>query len=268
MLDPLLIPVDWVVDYEPAWLGPAVLLLGAVLLAVSYVRHNEGETLGIGVIVFAASLAALPWAFQNQTLVVAVLSLTGSWFQGVGTVRAYLKIRYYAGRARAALRSLPAKLVALVRSGPQTGSSGGGSLPAVDTVGWWLLFQLLGLLALLMSVWIGFGLTLFGPLTIPSLTTDIVITWTLVTAFGGVLGLGWRFWSVRESFPGAALLGVICLAVGAELSNVRALETEILLFFAAKAAYALGFLGAVAVLTLSTTDQATQTDTHGGISGD
>ncbi|WP_436930676.1 hypothetical protein [Halosimplex halobium] len=268
MRDPLIVPVDWVVDYEPAWLGPAVMLAGAVLLAVAYVRHSEGDTVTLGAVVFLASLAALPWAFQNRQLVVAVLSLTGSWFQGVGSVRAYLKIRHYAGRAVAALRRLPARVAAFVRSGPTGGTGGGASVPGVETVGWWLLFQLLGLLAVLTSVWVGFGLATVGPLTIPSLTTDVVITWTLLTAFGGVLGLGWRFWSVRGSFPGAALLGVICLAVGAELWNVRAVETELLLFFATKAVYVLGFLGAVAVLVLSSTADEGGTETHGGVSGD
>jgi hypothetical protein len=275
MLDPLItpgfIPVDWLLDYEPPWLGPAIMLIGAALLILSYLFYQKSHTLQLGVIVAIATVAALPWAWQNSQLIVILLSFTGSWFQGVGTVRGYLKLKHYAGKIKSGLTRLRSRLGSqsarestsnAARSG---NSSMLGSMPKKAL--WWLVFQLLGLLAVVTSVWVGVGLSTIGPLTIPTLTTDIVIVWTLLTAFGAFLGLGWRFWSVRGAFPATSLIGVICIAAGAEIYNFRTLETEVALFLAAKGVYVLGFLGAVALVILVNRSPESYTDQE-GISSD
>jgi hypothetical protein len=287
MLEPIFLPVDWFVTYEPAWLGPAVMLAGVALLTVTYVTHSQGDATVVATLVLLAGIAALPWAFQNRQLVVVVLSFTGSWFQGVGTVRGYLKLTHYAAKVPGAIRAaggaVTKRLAGLVRRIRRLSTSnatrtaeranarrggreadGEGLSSKAESVGWWLVFQLLGLLAVATSVWVGVGLTTVGALTIPSLTTDVVISWTLLTAFGAVLGLGWRFWSVRDAFPATALLGVVLLAAGAEIYNFRTLEMDITLFFAAKAMYVLGFLGATAVLILARKSPDTATAAQGG----
>lgn len=266
MPDPLILPLDWFVSYEPPWLDVALMLAGAALLAAMYAVYSQNDTALMGGLIVLTVAAALPWAVVNRRIAIVLLSFTGTWFQAVGTVRGYLKLKYYAtkvpGMVRSALGRVRYRLRQLTGSSTPSHhpahTSGGGLQSTAQTIGWWTVFQLLGLLAIITSVWVGVGLTTVGPLTIPTLTTDVVITWTLLTMFGGLLGLGWRFWAVRDAFPTTGLVGVLLIAVGAELHNFQALETEIAVFLASKVIYVLGFLGAVAVVILNRTEPAGQ----------
>jgi hypothetical protein len=250
MSDPLLLQVDWFVDYEPPWLGTAIMLVGIACVAVSYTRtvSVQKSTFYYVYGLSALSVAVAPWFLVYPEPFVVVLSFTGNWFQGVGLVRGFLKLRSYIRRGVTAAKRWIASL--LGRTDGYQRDTGGGLTGVFETIGWLLLFQLAGLLALTMSVWVGFGLTVYGELTFATLTTDIVITWTLVTLFGGILGLVWRFWSVRDTLPSLLLFGVVLLSVGAELHNFRSLDTDVALFLLNKGVFALGFVGAVAVFVI------------------
>jgi hypothetical protein len=82
-----------------------------------------------------------------------------------------------------------------------------------------------------------------------------VITWTLVTLFGGILGLSWRFWSVRDTLPTLLLFGLVLLAVGAELQNLR-FGSDVFVFFLNKAVLGLGFIASAAVLVIKSRGNA------------
>lgn len=239
MRNPLLLPLDWFVDYEPPWLGIAVMVLGVGFVAVSYIRTVSVQkpatyyTVGFPL----AGIGVAPWVLTYPEPFIIVLSFTGNWLQGVGIVRGYLKIRSYLGRGWNFFFG-------------EDSSDGDGIRGIAQTVGIVLMFQLAGLLAVVVSVWIGFGLTTYEVLTVPSLTTDLVLTWTLLTLFGGILGLSWRFWTVRDTLPPLLLFGLILLAVGAELQNFRTVQSDVLVFFFNKTVFALGFVAAVAVLII------------------
>ena len=253
----LLFPVDWIIDYEPAWLGPAIMSLGLLLIISWYIIHISGEHTMTTTVALIAVLGAAPWAVQNRQIVVAILSVIGSWFQGIGIVRGYLKIKHYfylaAQKVVEYTKKTVSSLSAYGGSQPitQNENLNKGNQDVMKSAVEWLVFQLLGLLVIIMSVWIGFGLSIVGDLTIPSLTNGVIISWTLLTTFGAILGLGWRFWSVRESFPATVLLGLILLASGAEIYNIRALGGEVIVFLISKFVFALGFLGAISILVLT-----------------
>jgi hypothetical protein len=240
----LFLPIDWVVDYEPPWLGTAVMIFGIVCVAASYIRtvsvQKPARYYAIGFPL--ASLGVAPWVFTYPEPFVIILSFTGSWLQGVGIVRGYLKIKSYVDTAWNVIFG-------------KTDSDGSGYSTFVQKAGVFLMFQLAGVLALVVSVWVGFGLTTYEVLTIPSLTTDVVITWTLVTLFGGILGLSWRFWSVRNTLPTLLLFGLVLLAVGAELQNLR-FGSDVFVFFLNKVVLGLGFIASAAVLVIKSRGNA------------
>jgi hypothetical protein len=250
MLSPLLLPVDWFVDYEPPWLGIAVMLIGLVCVMTSYVWSVQVQkSAGYYLLYFLVlGLAAYPWFRTYPQPFVLLLTFVGSWFQGVGIVRGYLKLVHYAKKVKHAM-------INWLTSSDSADRAGGDSTRdharrGIQKVSWILLFQLLGLLAVTTSVWIGVGLTVYGDLTLESLTTDIVIVWTLITLSGSILGLTWRFWTVRGSLPLLLMLGIVLLAAGAELQNLRSLRTELLFFIINKAIFALAFIAAVALFII------------------
>jgi hypothetical protein len=234
----LFFPIDWFVDYEPPWLGTAVMIFGIICVAASYIRTVSVQNPArYYVIIFPlAGLGVAPWVLTYPEPFVIIFTFTGNWLQGVGIVRGSLKIKSYLNTAWNVVFG-------------NSSSDRSGYSKVVQKVGVFLMFQLAGVLALVVSVWVGFGLTTYEVLTIPSLTTDIVITWTLLTLFGSILGLSWRFWSVRDTLPGLLLFGLILLAGGAELRNLR-FGSDVLIFFLNKTVLGLGFISSVAVLAI------------------
>lgn len=246
----MLLQVDWLIDYEPAWLGPVIMILGLLLIISWYINYISGEHAMLTAVGLITLLCAVPWMVQNRQIIVVVLSIVGSWFQGVGVVRGYLKLTHY---FRVFRKKIGSRLFGYgdnqidTKSKKRNKNGQSGMKSAIE----WLVFQLLGLLAVIMSIWILLGLTIASDFAIQSLTNDVIITWTLLTTFGAVLGLGWRFWSVRESFPSVVLLGVIFLASGAEIYNIRTLGGEVIVFLISRFVFFLGFLAAVSVLVLT-----------------
>lgn len=260
---PLLIPIDWFVDYEPPWLGVAVMLIGLVCVMTSYVWSVRVQKSAKYYLLYflVLGLAAYPWFQTYPQPFIVLLTFVGSWFQGVGIVRGYLKLAHYAKKAKHAMTNWITGSDSAAQA--EANSKRDHIRRGTQKVSLILLFQLLGLLAVTTSVWIGVGLTVYGDLTLESLTTDIVIVWTLITLSGSILGLTWRFWTVRESLPSLLMLGMILLATGAEIQNLRSLQTEILVFMINKAVFTLAFIAAVALFLIKR-DGSTPSSAFGG----
>lgn len=233
-LDPIIVgQLDWVLDYEPPWLGPAVMLAGLLTFvagfAVHYSRQGPFAWAGYGVV---ATVALVPWVGSYPATGAAALLLLGAWFEGVGTVRAFAKLAHYAGKLRSFLGG---------------GGGGGSTTDAVEGLtvkaAWFLAFQLLILLGVAVSVWVVFVLAATGTATVATLSKDVLVLWTLSTLVVAVFGFLWKVWSVRDVLPLSVLGGLALLTAGAEIYNLRLLQANLALFLLAKAVYAAAFLG-------------------------
>lgn len=243
MFDPTLviqlqIPADWILDYEPAWLGPAIVLLGVLIFIFGYAFHYSLWPLRLWVWVGGVAIfIILPWAVSYNTVFAALLTSLGSWFGGVGAVRLLLKIRWLGGKARGKLGS-PV-------SGQKTSDGSSGSLLNTVTkkLALIFLFQLLTLLGILLSIWIVLFLSVYGETTIATLSNDIIILWTLVTLVTSLSGVLWRFWSIKDTLPFSIMIGLVLMIAGSEVYNLQLIQSEIALFFISKAVFILGYIG-------------------------
>jgi hypothetical protein len=243
MFDPTLviqlqIPIDWILDYEPAWLGPAIVLLGVLIFIFGYAFHYSLWPLRLWI--WAGGLAMfmiLPWAVSYNTVFAALLTSLGSWFGGVGAVRLLLKIRWLGGKARVKLGSLA--------SSRKMSNGSGGSLLNTVTKKFILIFsfQLLTLLGILLSIWIVLFLSAYGETTIATLSNDIIILWTLVTLVTSLSGILWRFWSIEDTLPFSIMAGLVLMIAGSEVYNLQLAQSEIALFFISKAVFMFGYIG-------------------------
>lgn len=233
----------WFFSYEPVWLGPVLMMCGASLVFVWFIfsiKDSDKTTIAIAIISIVVSF---PWWIQNRQAAIILLSLIGSWFQAVGTVCGYLRVKYY-------IR----KIILVVKNngpnsdGRQTDSFIKNSIPSGGLE--WLVFQLTGILAVMISVWIGVGLIIVSEYNVPSVTKGVVVTWTLITTCSTVIGLGWRLWGIRESFDSTPMIGIIFLVSGSEVYNISIFGGRIFLFFLSKAVYLVSLLASISVLIL------------------
>lgn len=233
-VDPALLvgQLDWVLDYEPPWLGPAVMVVGLLTFVTGFAVHYSPRGLFTWIAyAVIATVALVPWVVSYPAVGVAGLLMLGAWFEGVGTVRAFAKLYHYVGTARSVL------------AGDGVGG-GGSSGPRSFTrkAAWWLAFQLFVLLGVAVSVWVVFVLASTGRATVATLSKDVLVGWTLVTLVVAVFGFLWKVWSVRDVLPLSILAGLALLTTGAEIYNLKLLQGDIALFLLGKVVYALAFL--------------------------
>lgn len=234
-------PIEWVIDYEPPWLGPAVILIGLGLFITGYARKYSTWPLRLWVFsMFGGGFGILPWVMSYPTIFASCLTFLGSWFGGVATMRAFLKIVHYGRKAREGIRAW--------RHGEPSKT---GKRDVVETlsrkVALRISFQAVTLLCILLSVWVVMLLATYGEVTLVTIGTNVILLWTLLTLITSLSGILWRFWSVRQSIPGFILFGLALIIAGAEIYNVQLIQTEIALFFISKGVYVTGYVGAAAL---------------------
>lgn len=242
---PLVVQLDWVLDYEPAWLGPAVMIFGLVVFvggfAINY--SSRGPLMWISYVVIAV-FALVPWVGSYPQLGVAVLFLLGAWFEGIGTVRAFAKLHHYISVVPTGMRGFLSGSSASSSAGSTASSQIGGF---TRKAAWFLIFQLAILLCVALSVWVVLLLSIIGELTLVTLSQDIIVLWTLVTLTVAVFGFLWKIWSVKDIFPFSILGGLSLLISGAELYNLKLIQNEIALFLLGKVVYVLAFVAAASL---------------------
>jgi hypothetical protein len=177
--------------------------------------------------------AALPLIYFYPDVFVFLPLSVAAWFKGVASFRFILIV---ADRI-STVGSL------LFGGSPSTASSSSGG----SGLKWWVFFRLLGLLVPVFGVWLAIYLISIGELTFGEVTNDLIIAWSLTTLAGAIVGLTWRFWSVRERITFVVMAGLILLLAGAELYNMRTFQSEITIYLGSKVAFVLGYGAAVAI---------------------
>ncbi|AUV82562.1 hypothetical protein C2R22_13700 [Salinigranum rubrum] len=209
--------LDWFVDFEPPWLPPALLVLGSVVLVYGLLsvdeRYRDGSVLRRLMIAVGIGLVYLPFHLRFQLASVVLLSLAGKFLEGVAVVRSYQKLHYIAKR-----RSLPGRV----------------SLQAKA------FFMLSGLFVLFVSGWLFVGLILAE--TPGSLSTTVIITWTVATAATAVIGMSSKLWAVKGRTSTAIIVGFSVMVAGAEIHNLAMLAQELTLYLVNTAFFAVGFV--------------------------
>jgi hypothetical protein len=237
---PLLLPVDLVLSHEPAWLGPAVVLVGLAVFLGGYVRHYVVWPGGlVAMMTVFGVFGVLPWVASYPDLAGTVVSFVGSWFGGVGAVKGYLRSAEYVDLLGRWLR------------GEGDDRVHREVLDHVSrSVSRAVVLKLALVLAVLLSVWVVAFVTAYTPLSTALLSEEVVVAWTLVTLLAGVLGTAWRFRGVRDSVPASILLGVVLMIAGAEVYNLQLFGSGLAVLFVSKAVYAAGYTTAASLWVL------------------
>lgn len=234
MSEPLL-QIPWFLDPQPEWLPAAVMASGGALFTISYARaYRSGELTKFGWYFFAGFYLAIafPWLVSQSDYVVGTLYLVGKWFQGVGTVTFYLRIRSTIEQVRN--RKMP----------------GGNRL--FKKVALRLVLGVLFLIAVTVSIL----LILFGPIE-SHLRTELTIVWTVLFLMTGTAGIAWRLRSVPSEMPFGMTAGLVILVGGASIYDFQLLPDQLILLAAGGVITTAGYIGAAALWVLKQDTYAT-----------
>lgn len=230
-----LLQLPWFLNPRPRWLPSAVMVCGAVLFAFSYARSFRSQqfTSLFGWWIFAGAYAALayPWVVSQTDYLVGAIFLVGKWFQGVGTVTLYLRLRSTINQLRN--RELP---------------GGGRFLKKVA------LRLLLGLI-MVVGATASLLLLLFGPVE-SSLQTEIAIVWTVIFLLTGTIGIAWRLRSVPSEMPLGMTAGLVILVGGSGIYGFQLVPDQLILLGAGGIVMTAGYIGAAALWVLKSSDQS------------
>lgn len=220
-----------VVDYAPAWLGPALLAVGVVLLLAGSVSISDlGRELGPGhVVAFVIMGAGLalpfgPLYLRYPGVVVLCLSFLGRAIEGVALVRTYQKY------------------VTTVREWELQGGLKGRIFASV--VGLCLAIVAVGAGAVYLAFYAEQS----------SLGRSIQLFRTLVILGTSLAAVGWRVNRVREAYSYLFYAGFVLTVVGTELQNLS-LAFEIAVFAAGELSYVVGATVALHIWSLLATDR-------------
>lgn len=248
MLEKAIHPVmqlSWVFNHEPPWLGPAVMTVGVLVFGYGYansISRSGFQTWAIGGGILG--LFVLPWYVSQTGLFAAAFYLLGKWFSGIGAVRFYQKVQKVVYKRRMTMNG-----TAVVT---QERRDGRGHLWRTITL--FFGFKLAIFLVVLVGTGIALYLLAFGPLVV-TVAYELLVVWTLVTLLISILGLTWKFWSLRGELPVTVTGGIIILISGAQIYNYRLLVTDITLFIAGEVVYTLAYVLAVALWIIKATEE-------------
>lgn len=219
----LVLQVGFFVDYVPEWLGPLLMASGIFYLIIGYfetsILQTELSASPVALVMMATGLMLLfvqSYLSLGPIVIVILLAFT-RWIEGVAAVRFYQKVAY----------------VLRHRDLPHTGT-------LTDRVA----LKLLMLFTVIMGGWAVLLVLTRGPF-IRSLTYDLALVWTLVSATISILGMSLKFLSIRDQLPLISLFGFAVASTGAELFNFTSLFTELKVFAVSNISYSLGYWVAV-----------------------
>jgi hypothetical protein len=245
-LSPLVVPVDLLLQHEPAWLGPAVVVVGLVVFFGGYVRHYMIWPGGLAAtMTIAGVFAVVPWVASYPDLAGVLVSFVGSWFAGVGAVKGYLRSAEYVHRLRQWIRD----------DGTATDSS--EILDQVSaSVSRAAVLKLAAVLAVLLGVWVVAALQTYTSVSADLVTPQLVVAWTMLTLVTAVFGTAWRFRGVHGPVPSSILFGVVLMIAGAEVYNLQLYGSDLAVFLVSKVVYGAGYSAAASlwVVKVASTD--------------
>lgn len=208
-------------DYFPAWLGPALLSIGIVLLSTGVYSTSEmGKTLGAGNI-FAlllmgvgSAFSLVPLYFQYPSFIIAVLTVLGRTVEGAAMVRTVQKG------------------VVTIRERELQGGLKGK-----------IIFLILGIaITVILS---GVGVTyliLYKSQTSIGYSLQLIRTMIIIGLSVGAVGL--RINDVRKAYSWIFYSGFILTIIGTELHNLQ-VGVEIAIIALGNFGYLLGTVGAL-----------------------
>lgn len=207
--------LTWIVDYVPAWLGPALLAVGLLCMffsmAWSISRGSDSTSISLSGLLVACvtlgiGLLLVPLYFEYTYIAAAGLLLAGRWLEGVAATRFLSKI---------------------VRFVTATNSSS-----LASTIKRRLRRATIVFGVVLIAGWGALWVLVLGPVVV-SRTYDLTLIWTLSVGILSILGLGFKFASIDSRAYEIApmfvpmVIGVVLAVTGAQLYNFELFEQVI-----------------------------------------
>lgn len=196
---PLLL--GWFINYVPDWLSIALMFVGFFTTMAGYPATFSGfgkremRTSGVVLIGFGVAVISLEILQRVPWLLVVSLLVFTRWIEGAAAIRFFQRANQYF----------------------RTDRSGGKSWTQR------ILYYLLLAFIVIMGGWMAIFIFLRGPI-FNTLSFDLAVVLTFVTVVISILGLSWKFWSVRDRLPIPVVAGFILAATGAEINNLKLLK--------------------------------------------
>ena len=224
-------------DYVPTWFSPALMIGGFYLL---FVGHSSDlwkdnfriiRPFGVFLVSFGICLIGISLYIRNAWWLTVMLTSFSRWIEGVAAVKTYRKI---ASLIRGYDVSSESKFVGRIR------------------------FHVVILFLLVVGGWAIIALLVYGPIQFTR-GYFVALVWTLLTVIISLIGMSWKFWSIRNAKSSSTLLGFLLITAGAEIYNYSSLFLDFSSFTISNISYSMGYWFAIGLWLLSNESSSNST---------